>query len=210
MDMTTIEHAFQSHDGFLEFLAKQAQSPSYRTSQTIIEDGQHPTEEMLCDYVSDELEPEQIAIIQAHLAFCGECAEETLRIRFLQDALEDDESQRQPMRIADEIAREIGWELMRQAAAGMQEEHTFAVADGEIKTTFQWESPKARQAGYIVVAWEANIASDRELSIQFFRKETREILYEEEIGTIRNSHATFTFDELGFDPEHEQWAIAIV
>lgn len=210
MDMTTIEHAFQSHDGFLEFLAKQAQSPSYRTSKTIIEDGQHPTEEMLCDYVSDDLEPAQIAIIQAHLAFCGECAEETLRIRFLQDALDDDESQRQPMRIADEIAGEIGWVLMKQAAGGMQEEHTFDLEDGQIQTTCQWESPKNNQPGYVMIRWDADIESERELSIQFFRKETREILYEEEIGTIRNSHATFTFDELGFDPEHEQWAIAIV
>ncbi|GAK53131.1 hypothetical protein U14_04391 [Candidatus Moduliflexus flocculans] len=210
MDMMTIEHAFQSHDGFLELLEREAQSPHAQHLRKTIESGAHPTGDMLYDYVADDLEPAQTAIIQEHLAFCGACAEETLRIRFLQDAIEDDESQRQPMRIADDIAVEIGWELMEQAAGGMHEEHTFTVVDGEIKTTFQWEYPKARQAGYIVVAWEANITSDRELTIQFFQPDTREILYEEEIGTIRHSHATFTFDELGFDPEHEQWAIAIV
>ena len=210
MDMMTIEHAFQSHDGFLELLERGAQSPRAQHLRKTIESGAHPTGDMLYDYVADDLEPAETAIIQEHLAFCGACAEETLRIRFLQDAIEDDGFQRQPMRIADDIAVEIGWELMEQAAGGMQEEHTFNLEDGQIKTTCQWESPKNNQPGYVMIRWDADIESERELAIQFFRKETRDILYEEEIGTIRHSHATFTFDELGFDPEHEQWAIAIV
>ena len=209
MKMMTIEHAFQSHDGFLEFIAKEAQSPLYKRSSAIIENGEHPTIDMLHDYVLDDLDPAQTTVIQTHLAYCGECAEETLRLRFLHEAIEGDDEQ-PPTRFVDDIAVEIGWELMRQAAAGMQEEHTFTVKDGQIKMTFQWESPKTSQAGYIVIKWDAEIDSDRELAIQFFQPKTHEILYEEEIGTIRNSHATFTFDELGFDPEHEQWAIAIV
>ena len=209
MNMMTIEHAFQSRDGFLEFLAKQAQSPAYTSSKISIEQGEHPASDLLHDYVLDDLDPAQTAVIQAHLAYCGECAEETLRLRFLHEAIEG-ENEQPPLRIADDIAIEIGWELMKQAAAGMQEEHTFTVKDGRIMTTCEWETAKVGQVGYIVIQWNADIESDRELTIQFFQPDTHEILYEEEIGTIRNSHATFKFEELGFDPEHEKLAIAIV
>ena len=211
MEKIKCERSFQTYDGFLEVLARAAQASPYQKARQHINAGSHPTFDMLYDYVLDELDPAQTNIIQQHIALCGACAEETLRIRFVQEAIEADDEMPEPVRLVDEhIAENIGWELMRQAAAGMHEEHTFQLADGQIAVTCQWEIPKDGQAGYIVINWDADIESDRELAIQFFRKETRELLYEEEIGTIRHSHATFTFDELGFDPEHEKWAIAIV
>ena len=210
MEKIKCERSFQTHDGFLEVLAQAAQASPYQKARQQINAGSHPTLDMLHDYVLDELDPAQTNIIQQHIALCGVCAEETLRIRFVQEAIEADDETTEPVRFVDDLASEIGWELMKQAAAGMHEEHTFQLADGRIEVTCQWESPKEGQIGYVVITWNAEIDSDRELAIQFFRKETRELLYEEEIGTIRHSHATFTFDELGFDPEHEKWAIAIV
>jgi hypothetical protein len=76
--------------------------------------------------------------------------------------------------------------------------------------TCRWKSPHEQQSGSIVITWDAEIASDRELSIQFIQPETRAILYEEPIGVIRNGSAAFTFQELGFDPEREKWAFVIV
>ncbi len=172
--------------------------------------------DLLHDYVDGILAETERKRFENHLIFCQKCQDDVAYFQWMTTTLntrqtEIHERQHPPVvRFADAIASEIGWELMEQAAAGIQEEHTFELTDGRIEVTCEWESPKQDHPGYIVIWWKADIESDRELSIQFFRKDTRELLYEEEIGTIRNSHAQFTFDELGFDPEHEQWAIAVV
>ena len=164
----------------------------------------------LPEYRDHALTDAQQQSFEHHLLFCQKCQDDLAYFQWLVDALKSRRAETNAARLADAIALEMAWEPLAQTACGMQQEHTFQLADGRIEVICQWESPKAQAPGYIVIWWQADIESERELAIQFFRTDTREILYEEEIGAIRNSHATFTFDELGFDPEHEQWAIAIV
>ena len=169
----------------------------------------------LLDFLDNQLSPPQRRRFETHLRFCLKCQDDLAYLQSILNALKcrsaaTNAAPRIPVtRFADEIALEMAWMPLAQTAAGSKEEHTFQVDDGRIEMTYEWESPKADEPGYVVISWQAEIDSARELTIQFFQPDTHVIFYEEEIGTIRQSHATFTFDELGFDPEHEKWAIAI-
>jgi hypothetical protein len=220
---------FASDENLREWFRRKAHTQAYQDAQQRAEAGPHPTLEMLCDYVAGDMNATDARIISDHALFCGLCAQEILRIRMVRDAVGQnlDEIEQEiwgaeeempfyrqrkvPMiPLADNIALEMRWEPLRQTASGIQEEHTFQTADGRITATCQWECPKDHDPGYIEISWQADIESERELSLQFIQPDTHEILYAEHLGVIRNSHATFTFEELGFDPTQEKWAIAIV
>lgn len=214
-------HILASEENLREWFRRSAQTQAYRDARQRAEAGPHPTPEMLCDYIAGEMSAADSRIISDHLLFCGFCAQEKLQIHAMRDAIgkELDEIEEEwfgvnenipVMRFASEMALEMAWQPLAQTASAPQNDHTFQCDDGRIEATCQWKSPKENDPGYVIISWNAEIDSDRKLSIQFINPDTREILYEEPIGNIRNHHASFTFDKLGFDPKFEPWRIAIV
>ncbi len=85
-----LKDALETNEGFLAFLKQEANSDEYRELRRRAEQGSHPSEEMLHDYVTDCLSDEEARFLRDHISFCGECAKETLRIRMVEERLERD------------------------------------------------------------------------------------------------------------------------
>ena len=81
--------ALQSQERFLTFLAKEINADvGYQTLRRQVAQGSHPSEEELYDYVLDWLDEHAAGLMRDHLVYCGACAEEALRIRFIEAELE--------------------------------------------------------------------------------------------------------------------------
>ena len=83
------KNVFQNDGDFLTLLAQEARSDNYQEAIRNIEQGPHPTDEMLYDYVWGELDRQEARIIRIHIAFCEICAEEVLRLRLVEEELEE-------------------------------------------------------------------------------------------------------------------------
>lgn len=84
-----IDDALKNDENFLQFLAQEAQSDSYRERKKQTEQGPHPTDDMLYDYVLGYLDEREAGIIREHIAFCGLCAQEVLQFRMIEENLEE-------------------------------------------------------------------------------------------------------------------------
>jgi hypothetical protein len=83
------KNVFQNDEDFLTLVAQEARSDNYQKALRNVEQGPHPTDEMLYDYVWGELDKQEARIIRIHIAFCGICAEEVLRLRLVEEELEE-------------------------------------------------------------------------------------------------------------------------
>jgi len=79
---------FQGDEDFLALLAQEACSDSHQEALRNVEQGPHPMDEMLYEYVWGKLDRQEAGIIRAHITFCGICAEEVLRLRLVEEELE--------------------------------------------------------------------------------------------------------------------------
>jgi hypothetical protein len=80
----TAEH---NDDVFLSLLTEGAQSERYRQYCDHVDKTAHPTGEALYNYVLDWLEEAEARTIRAHIACCGTCAREAMRLMRLEDEL---------------------------------------------------------------------------------------------------------------------------
>jgi len=82
--------ALKNDEIFLQFLAQEARSDSYRERKKQTEQGPHPPEDMLYDYVLGNVGEHEAQIIREHIAFCGLCAQEVLQLRITEEKLKED------------------------------------------------------------------------------------------------------------------------
>ncbi len=80
---------FQHDEDFLTWLAQEAYSERSQEFLRSVEQGPHPTDDMLFEYVCGGLDEQDAGIIRDHIAFCEVCAEEVLRLRLVQEELEE-------------------------------------------------------------------------------------------------------------------------
>lgn len=90
MENRDIKKAMKSNENFLALLKQAAQSDEYRKLKKRTEEGPHPTDEMLYDYVLDTVDDKDARKIRDHISLCGICAKEVLQIRMMEDKAEAD------------------------------------------------------------------------------------------------------------------------
>jgi len=90
MNNTDIKKAMKSNEDFLALLKQAAQSDEYRKLKKRAEEGPHPTDEMLYEYVLDVLDDEDARKIRDHISLCGICAKEVLQIRMMEENAEEE------------------------------------------------------------------------------------------------------------------------
>jgi hypothetical protein len=84
-----MKEALKSKDAFLEFLKQEAMSDEHKIIQERVENGPHPTIELLYDYVlnwTDDTEDEKI---MDHIGFCSICSNEVLNIIKIEQELDE-------------------------------------------------------------------------------------------------------------------------
>ncbi len=102
------------------------------------------------------------------------------------------------------------WAGQEVTAADISEqEEVFTVEGGQITIRCYWEREQDRQPAYLRLAWDADLASEKNLWIRFVNPETQTIRFNLCLRTIYLGEETFTSDELGFDPYCEPWAISV-
>jgi len=94
------ETILENDNDFLSFLAQECGTDDYQQSKTEVENGPHPPEDMLYDYVLGVMNEEQVDIIRDHISFCGICAQEVLQIRLAEEDLENLTVGQKPVKIS--------------------------------------------------------------------------------------------------------------
>lgn len=85
-----LQTALQSDEMFLEFLKQEAQSEAYCQLQDHAKKRLHPAAEQLYDYVSGWLDQQEAKEVREHIALCGDCAQEVMKIMRIEDEMEQD------------------------------------------------------------------------------------------------------------------------
>ncbi len=234
----TLQDALQEDEPFLAFLAQEARSEQFAARRREAESGVHPTDEMLYNYVLEELDEGETTFVRRHIAFCRMCNEDVLRIRRIEAHIKEDFAElaaappAQPQPETDWLADIkaalttipadlVQWasELWQPQWAGQpvvasdvpQRTHTVNVPDGAIEISCLWRGKYESTPGYIQVGWAADFESDDgELWAVFFDPDTKKLLTEIRLGDYFEDVTTLTSDSLGFDPTHRPWAISIL
>ncbi len=79
-----------SDQAFLDRISAEAQTNAYRRFSEQSVTRPHPAVEMLYEYAAGELGEDLAPAVRAHLALCGQCAREALRLTQVTDELEQD------------------------------------------------------------------------------------------------------------------------
>jgi len=87
-----LDKALENDGNFLSFLGEAARSDEYRRLKETQAKARkvHPAREMLYDYVLGWLNEADTVKVRKHISFCGDCADEVLRITRIEDDLEED------------------------------------------------------------------------------------------------------------------------
>ena len=232
-----LQTALQDNETFLAFLTQEAQSEKFRRLRENASKTPHPTREKLYDYALGWMDQAEVRQVREHIAFCGDCAHEVLRILRIEDELEQDAlewadrapvSSQEPKAafslptskkssIIDSLVRWISplWEpqwagQLVTAADIPKQTHAFISENGDIKISCYWKGQYHDQPAYIQIAWKANLTTESEIWIRFTDPATRVIRSEICLGTGLVGEESFTSDDLGFDPSNEKWAISVV
>jgi hypothetical protein len=208
---------------FLSWLARHAGGDSHQEARRAVEEGPHPTDDMLYRYVWDELDPQETHWVQAHVAFCGFCAEEVFRLSLAGEAGKesldrwmhgDEPSLAAPPTLVEELATEFwepDWQQQRATAADIPpQQHLFTREDGDITISCLWRGQHRRHPSYITISWKADVTTYNEIHARFVNPETRQQLAEVRLGSDVIGEEVFTSEDLGFDPSSERWALALV
>lgn len=236
-ESSTAHDIVQEDEAFLASLAQAARSQEYATHKHETEHSVHPTDDMLYQYVLEELDAHEMRWVRRHLAFCRRCSEDVLRIRDLEARIEESladwaaDPLAPPQPETDWLAdlkaalRTIPGDLVAWASdlwqpqwAGQpvvaadipQQKKTVIVPDGAIDISCLWRGQYESTPGYIQVGWAADFESEGELWAIFFEPETRITLAEICLGDYFEDVTTLTSDVLGFDPMHQLWALSII
>lgn len=216
-----LNKALENDGNFLSFLGEAARSDEYRRLKETQAKARkvHPAREMLYDYVLGWLNEADTVKIRKHISFCGECADEVLRITRIEDALTA-----KSVDWANKILwRTFSWKpqwagVFVTASEIPEQNHCFKMDKGEIEISCYWGSKSGNNPAYLHLSWNADILITEPIRLlaRFVNPETNEIRSEVELSTCSEGdgclkgEAGFTSDRLGFDPSTEKWAIAII
>lgn len=218
----TLQEALHSNKTFLTFLAQEVHSDLYLGKKHAVEDGPHPTPEMLHEYVWAAMDENASKIIGNHLALCSICTQQIVRLGLIKEEAEEGllswaNHVEQPGKegLLGELAIEL-WqpegagEALVAASSSVTQEHEFRTALGTIKIICAWGQAVGDEPAFIWLSWNADIDAESIFLIQLIHPETHIVHYEIRPGKIRQGNQTFTQEVLGFDPVSERWAISIV
>ncbi len=82
-----LQQAVNDQAEFLTFLRQKSRSEGYRSRKRRIEQGPHPTEELLHDYVWGALDRKASRVIRTHAAFCSGCMRQLRRLAQIRDEM---------------------------------------------------------------------------------------------------------------------------
>lgn len=209
-----------------ELIERDVRSDSYQVlfQQECRHKMPHPSANMLYNYVLDMLEANESQIVQNHLTFCGQCADEVLRMIRIEEEIEFEEQSHDKtpnpfeLRKLDGVYQEalmqnIATEYWEPRYAGMElvsadmKKQTREFQEGQIKISTYWEGARGGKSAYIWLAWTVSVPQPYHLIIKFFQPETGCLLYEINLGETKQGEETFTSDDLHFDPTAIRWAI---
>ncbi|GKT09122.1 hypothetical protein [Desulforhabdus sp. TSK] len=84
-----LNDALQNDSALFLLMRQEAISDPYEKVTKIVEEGRHPSHEMLYDYVLEWLDEKTFGMLLEHISICGSCAGEVLRIRTLEEDAEN-------------------------------------------------------------------------------------------------------------------------
>ncbi len=214
-----LDKALENDGNFLSFLGEAARSDEYRRLKETQAKARkvHPAREMLYDYVLGWLNEADTVKVRKHISFCGDCADEVLRITRIEDDLEEDsvkwvseESKKPKTRWIPDLW-EPQWAGQLVTASDIPEqEKTFISDDGQVILRCHWKAEYEDTPAYIWVSWEADIVTYGELRIRFVNPETHGLHSEFCLGTALSGEEVFKTDKLRFDPSKQRWAVSIL
>lgn len=218
----TLHEALQSNKTFLTFLAQEVHSEAYLGKKHAVEDGPHPTTEMLHDYVWTAMDENTSKIIRNHLSFCSLCMQQIVSLGLIKQEAEEgllswanQMKQSEKEGLLGEPALEF-WEpegageALVAASSSVTQEHEFRTEGGTIKIVCAWGQAVGNEPAFIWLSWDADLDAGSIFFIQLIHPETHSVYYEIRPGTIWKGNQTFTQEVLGFDPVSEKWVISIV
>jgi hypothetical protein len=191
-----------------------------------------PPEEILVDYVHQQLPSEQYDRITEHRKRCEGCHVKLLKMEVenaawdttldqgFQAALEDmraeSEELPQPPDLSEHIAQYF-WELeetgyaLTGKTATVTKEQTFETEIGRITIVCAWGDAVNGEPAFIWLSWQIEERlAEGSFAIHFVHPETRQDYFVVAPEIIEHEEQrTFKKDELGFDLVHEKWAILI-
>ncbi|MCP4107178.1 MAG: hypothetical protein GY749_16830 [Desulfobacteraceae bacterium] len=85
-----LKEALNNNEDFMTFLEQEAISDEHQRLKKNIEKGPHPTGEMLYDYVLGWMDHKKSRVIRDHISLCSPCTSEVLRIRLIEEELEEE------------------------------------------------------------------------------------------------------------------------
>jgi len=224
--------AVNTEEDFLAFLVQEVHSESYRQRTHRIEQGPHPTKELLHAYVWDALDKERRKIIRKHVTFCPGCMRQLGRLARIRDDSEArffswaDKAEigidppghaleTTPRALLDNLASEL-WEpegageSLVAASSAVTQEHEFHTEAGTVKVLCAWGPASGGEPAFIWLSWKAELQDDTSFLIRFIDPECQHTRYEIDPQMIRHGNQTFTQDVLGFDPVGQKWAVSVV
>lgn len=222
-----------SDQTFLDRIAAETQNEGYRRFAEHEITRQHPSAEMLYDYAAGQLSEDTAPAVRAHLALCGECAREALRLMQVTDELEQAalnwaDSSEKPLSesvsaaiAGAKTAGERAWlwisELWQPQWAGQlvtaadapEQHHDFPSQHGDIHLTCSWRDDSAHEPAILSIAWQAELLEEDRVWLRFVNPVTQSLRQEIFLGTRAVGEEQFTIQDLNFDFVRDQWAIAL-
>lgn len=227
----------QNDHAFLDFLSATVRSmPSGQMNKTPLR-APHPTAGELYDYALGWLTESAASRVRAHLAGCGTCAREVLRLAEIETELGDEAvawtEQTSPgeamlpdmttqIKAALETAgdRVIRWisDLWEPQWAGQLltasdlpvQTHVFPSEFGEIELSCDWHDQTPHEPAALHVIWKAHFTCEQTLWLCMIEPETGWRYYEVCLGNRWAGEEYFTSAELGFNPVEQRWALAVL
>lgn len=222
-------------DTFLSLLTQEAQSEQYRQSCDRVGKTPHPAGETLYNYVLGWLEEAEARHIRVHLACCGACAREAMRLMRVEDELMQEtleaaeepyvslqkQGRTQPASplhsISEHLVRWVS-ELWEPQWAGQlvtatdipEQTYLFTSEHGDINVFCDWRAEYGDEPAHIHIAWRADLLMERTIWLRFVFPETKVTCHEACLGTRAVGEETFTSQDLGFDPSAQKWALSVI
>ncbi len=230
------KEALQSEEAFDALITEEALSGDFQEKKRVVEEGPHPTNQDLYNYVWDPQYDENDFRIMRHTAYCGICAKKVLELRGIRNDAEEklldwaDGNVEIPRPSLDETMPPLEpkidiyeglasdfhtyrWAGQQVSAADISEQtHTFRMKEEEssLKLSCLWRPEYGGKPAHIRIKWDARLMSRKEIWLRFIDPETETFRCEKLLGHQRKGNKEFPQNELDFDPSCERWAVGIV